>query len=249
MVVISLTKLARISLGTLLLFAQSIFAETLDSAKVTKVIKDVSLIQTGNGQSRPALLSDLVSKNHQVLTKTQSMAELQFNDRSILRLGQNTIFSFQAGTREISLKEGSILFNVPKGLGQTEIKTPSVTCAILGTTVLIQSFKNYQAYYVYEGEMMVGKKVLHPGELFRNSNGHEETIHFDRVLALKTGKLFTSFPPLPSLPLIEKDVEKDKDKGGGGSTNPPNGEKDAVLTDNRHFIQGQSPIAPRPPVS
>src|SRR5215468_12700856 len=105
----------------------------LQAARVTQVVNDVKLLRE-QGAPRPAVVSDFVRRGNAVRTGTQSRSELTFADLTITRLGANTIFSFNEGTREMNLINGAILFQVPKGSGGATIRTVGVTAAITGTT-------------------------------------------------------------------------------------------------------------------
>src|SRR5437763_17107659 len=105
----------------------------LQAARVTQVVNDVKVVLE-KAAPRPVALSDLIRHGTPVSTGTQSRSELAFNDLTITRLGANTIFSFKEGTREMTLIDGAILFQVPKGSGGATIRTVGVTAAITGTT-------------------------------------------------------------------------------------------------------------------
>src|SRR3981081_3887706 len=72
-------------------------AETLKSARVTQIIKDVRLL--GGAGARAAAVSDEVREGAAVRTGVESRAELTFADLTITRLGANTVFSFHPGRR------------------------------------------------------------------------------------------------------------------------------------------------------
>jgi hypothetical protein len=92
----------------------------LKEARVTQVVNDVKLLLQ-QAAPRPAAVSDLVRYGTAVRTGTPSRSELTFTDLIITRLGANTIFSFNEGTREMNLIDGAILFQVPKGAGGATI--------------------------------------------------------------------------------------------------------------------------------
>src|SRR4051812_39674532 len=91
-------------------------ASELKQARVTQVVSDVKLLPA-QAAPRPAILDDSVLDGTAVRTGTQSRSELTFADQTITRLGANTIFSFEKGTRVMNLGEGAMLFQVPKGAG------------------------------------------------------------------------------------------------------------------------------------
>src|SRR5437762_5925876 len=88
-------------------------AAQLKEARVTQVIKDVKLLG-GQGGQRSAAVSDAVREGNAVRTGTDSRAELTFSDLTLTRLGSNTVFSFNANTRELDLGGGAVLVEVPK---------------------------------------------------------------------------------------------------------------------------------------
>jgi len=106
-----------------------------DSAKISRVENKVYVgnLKAGGSSRHPAETGAAVSAKEFVATEAASRAELKFADTSIVRVGQNSIFSFEAGSRTLSLKEGTMLFYVPHGSGGGNIKTPSFTAAITGT--------------------------------------------------------------------------------------------------------------------
>src|SRR5438128_980578 len=95
-------------------------AAQLKEARVTQVVNDVKLLPQ-QAAPRPAAVSDPVRYGTAVRTGTESRSELTFVDQTITRLGANTIFSFNEGTREMNLSEGALLFQVPKGAGGATI--------------------------------------------------------------------------------------------------------------------------------
>src|SRR5437016_4140543 len=106
----------------LIAVATSANATQFKEARVTQVVNDVKLLLQ-QAAPRPAAVSDLVRTGTAVRTGSESRSELTFADLTITRLGANTIFSFNPGTREMNLIDGAILFQVPKGRGGATIKT------------------------------------------------------------------------------------------------------------------------------
>lgn len=106
-----------------------------DRATVTRVENRVSYGTSRGGRpvTRPAAPQDIVRDDQFLLSETDSRAELVYPDGSLVRIGQNTIFSFDANTRTLELTKGTLIFNIPKGSGGGVIKTPSLTAAITGT--------------------------------------------------------------------------------------------------------------------
>src|SRR3954454_13692612 len=181
-------------------------------ARVTQIVKDVK-IQSPEAAPRPATVSDTVRGNTAVRTGVESRAELTFGDLTIARLGANTIFSFNEGSRTVDLANGAILLRVPKGSGGAKIQTAAVTAAITGTTVIAEYHKNsYAKYLVLEGTMRIYLKgvlgesmLLGPGEMMilnPNAKRLPEKVDFDLERLLKTSLFIQGFRPLGSEPLM-----------------------------------------------
>ena len=112
-------------------------ASELSQAEITQIIKEAQLIPE-QGAPRPAVVKDLVKGGTALRTGPDSRTELTFTDRTLARIGANTLFSFNAGTRTVDLGSGVMLLYLPKGAGGAKISTAAVTAAITGTTVLVE---------------------------------------------------------------------------------------------------------------
>src|SRR6476646_9796788 len=184
----------------------------MKEARVTQVVKDVKILPP-QAAPRPATVSDTVRGDTAVRTGVESRAELTFGDLTIARLGANTVFSFNEGSRTVDLTNGAILLRVPKGSGGTKIQTAAVTAAITGTTVIVEYHKNsYAKYLVLEGTMRIfikgvlGESVLlHAGQMMilnPNATHLSEPVDFDLERLLRTSLFIVGFPPLPSVPFL-----------------------------------------------
>ncbi|MBI5685786.1 MAG: FecR domain-containing protein [Verrucomicrobia bacterium] len=116
--------------------ASAIHAKTLGHATVTQVNNDVRFKPTA-GNERPAKPKDVVKGADTVRTGQKSQAELEFEDRTITRLGSNSSFSFDPEKREFQLHKGLLLFDMPKNAGGGKIITPAGTAAIEGTAGIV----------------------------------------------------------------------------------------------------------------
>lgn len=119
------------------LFASSALGAPLQSAKITQAVNDVKILSQSSSP-RAATIGETVSGSMSVQTGRKSRAELAFQDDTLTRLGQNSIFSFKKGGREVELQRGSVLLQVPKGAGGATIRTATVTAAITGTTSMFE---------------------------------------------------------------------------------------------------------------
>jgi hypothetical protein len=132
--------------------AFSVSAADLKEARITQIYNKV---QTSEAEAppRPAKLQETVEGEKSVSTGIASRAELTFADATLTRLGANTLFSFREGTRDLTLKNGTILLRVPKNHGGARIITAAVTAGITGTTVMLEVVpKNPIKFIVLEGK-------------------------------------------------------------------------------------------------
>lgn len=198
----------------ILALAASASAETLRSAKVTKAINDVQ-VYPGANTSHPASLGEKVATPSSVQTGRRSRAELTFNDHTITRVGQNSVFSFHEGGRNVELKQGSILLQVPKDAGGATIRTATVTCAITGTTVMFEyspgkwikllTLEGTQKLYLNVKGIKKSVSVPAGKMIIMNPNATEipepVTIDLKKLVAtspLAGDRVFGPLPPLPS---------------------------------------------------
>src|SRR6266566_275804 len=210
------------------IFAEQSIASPLTSAEVTKIINRVSVIEPAKGD-RPAALRDVIKDDLGLQTGARSRSELLFQDNTLTRLGAETFFSFKTGTRDMTLEKGSMLLQMPKGLGGAKIHTAAVTAAITGTTIMMEySPGKYLKVLVLEGSLRLSRNgsfgdsvVLHPGKMVimrPDAKKIPEPIDVDLAQIVRTATL-VKFPGsniLPSMPLIQaasNDQAKELTKG------------------------------------
>jgi hypothetical protein len=206
-----------------LLIMSSAGAAGLSEAQLTRIIKEVKLLPVQTAP-RAAALNDSVNNGTAVRTGAESRAELTFKDLTITRLGADTIFSFNEGTRNLDLGGGAILVHVPKDAGGAKITTAAITAGITGTTVLLEVHRNnYSKAAVLEGIMHVALPNdpseaidLHPGQMVvvpPNAKRMPKAITVNLKLLVESSPLITEFSPLPSAPLIAEEIARQQAEG------------------------------------
>jgi hypothetical protein len=173
-------------------------SDTWTQGRVTQIRKLVNTgeIRIGRASERAARVDDRVDAKQYVLTGSGALAELEFNDASLLRVGQNTVFTFSGGEREAKLDKGSVLFHDLDPNGHTEVRTPLLTCAVEGCLFVVQTFGTNGAFYLFHGNATVNGRKLVPGECLEIRGGAISVFTFDRLRAMNTGALFIQFPEL-----------------------------------------------------
>ena len=114
-------------------------AAQFSESTITEIIKDVNVIPATITASSPAALNQVVKAPDMVRTGAASRAELTAPDKTITRVGANTVFSFDAKDRVLNLQKGSLLFHSPKGIGGGTIKSGGASAAVLGTTLVVSA--------------------------------------------------------------------------------------------------------------
>lgn len=184
-------------------FTGTSIAAPFTEATVTRIENLVDYGEMQGGNRRPAVVADIITPNRFLLTKTDSRAELKYGDGSLVRIGQNTVFSFDADTRTLSLEKGTFMFYVPKGTGGGKIKTPSLAAAITGTVGKVSE----NTIAILEGEVTLipSGRIVRAGFFARRNPDETITIaRFDFGKAWE-GKLVWFNGPMPGMPEIPEE--------------------------------------------
>lgn len=164
-------------------------------AKVTRLQNKVAYGPGKGVATRPARVTDVVKSENYLLTETDARAELQYPDGTLVRIGQNTVFTFEAESRTLTLEQGSLIFHIPKGSGGGTIRTASITAAITGTVGKVSS----NLIAILEGEVTLipsGRKVGAGFFARANPDGTISILPFDVSLA-GDGRLMNFNGPMP----------------------------------------------------
>ena len=184
-------------------------------AHVTQSIHDVQLLAP-NAAPRPASVNNNVHPGTAVRTGSDSRAELTFTDRTLARLGANSVFSFGEG--EFDLASGSMSLYLPKSSGGERINTAIATSAGTSFTAMAEYHpKSWIKFIILEGHGSVSLKH-HPGETRALRAGQMIMVRagatklpqpqdIDLSELIKTSMLIAKFPPLPNLNLILREAE------------------------------------------
>lgn len=190
----------------------------LNQATVTRVVNSVEVIPSGQ-QPKAATIGEVVSGGSDVRTGGNSRAQLTFPDNTLARLGANTLFSFERGTRSLDLESGAILLQVPRNAGGATIRSAPVIAAITGTTVMMEYSPGNPGVVkiiVLEGTVRLslagrlGESVLvGPGQMLAvaaNATALPNPVYVDLKRILKTSRLIKD-GELESMGLIMEAVD------------------------------------------
>ena len=207
--------------------ASTALAGPLQQAEINKIVNDVRVVDPHRGGARPASVRDVIKDDLAVRTGVQSRAELLFQDQTLTRLGADAFFSFTPGTRDMTLDRGTMLLQVPKGLGGARIRAAAVTAAITGTTIMIENVPgDHVKVLVLEGSLRLSLNgrfgetaVLNPGRMViigAKERALPKPVTVDLTKLVKTSALVdpakfsggkkAPAAPLPSMGLIQKEM-------------------------------------------
>ncbi|PAW81924.1 MAG: hypothetical protein B9S33_15785 [Pedosphaera sp. Tous-C6FEB] len=124
-------------LSLAMLTAGPLWGAALTESKFSQVVKDVKVVARETETVSVAKVNDTFKSPDLIRTGADSLAELIAPDKTVTRVGANTVFSFEKSGRAINLEQGSVLFHSPKGKGGGTIKTKGASAAVLGTTIVV----------------------------------------------------------------------------------------------------------------
>ena len=255
-----------------LLCAAESRAAALKQAEFTRVINDVKIVPESSAPV-PAKVGDTVSGKTAVSTGVQSRAELRYPDKTLTRLGANSIFRMDQGSRTVEVEKGVILLQVPKQLGGAQVRTAAVTAAVTGTTLLVEyTADGHIKIIVIEGEVDVFLnknrkqfRTLTAGDLWltraNDSTSLPMPVKIDLKRLLRTSKLMndSEFPPLGNESQIQDALGAQarlKEQGELMATSfriEGRGRQVTLLQGERqHVVTGRLPVvppSPKPPPS
>ena len=108
----------------------------LTSATVDRVVNFVT-VELQQQQPQTARVDDVLVPDDRLHTGQTSLAQMVFNDASLVRVGQNSTFTFIPEQRQFDLKEGVMMMVTPPGAGGAEIVTPTAIAGVQGSLLTV----------------------------------------------------------------------------------------------------------------
>ena len=221
-------------------------AEPFEQAEVKKAINVVSLLP----QDVRAVPGDIVDGDTALQTGGYSRAELQFPDLTITRVGSNALFRFIAGTREMVLDSGTMLFSSPKGAGG-KVQAGAVTVAVTGSDFMISNVGKVKVIClshkvaVYFTANPKIRTELGPGQMLDIAAGANRKM--PPVTTINLGKLLASsmltesggFGPLPSQPILAQNTDKQRKAFGLA--------KASLTSESAEMVRSTTAVTDTPP--
>jgi len=205
------------SIGLWLPLAGSLNGATQkQEARITGIVHDVRLVTIG-GATHAASANESLREGMTVRTGTASRVEITFADQTIARLGANSVFDFKEGTRNLELKEGTMLFQAPRNAKGSKIHAAGFVAALAGTTTVLESYPTYYKVLVLEGTgrlyrpSHLGDSILvEAGQMVfgQPNSALSDPVDFDIGRFLKTCRFIVDFKPLRSGASMASETQK-----------------------------------------
>ncbi len=213
-------------------------AAPLKSALVTTVVNDVRLSEKSS-EAKSIGTGTRMTGSSTLLTGRKSRAAMTFPDRTVTRVGANSIFRFSSGSRDMEIKQGSFLLQVPKNAGGATIRTATISAGITGTTTMMEyNPGKYIKFVCLEGT----------AEL---TNQQGETV------AVPAGRMVVMHPNAPRFPrpvivnvskMMKTAALADKDEFGGLSPEAEQAIEGTVAQQKKAQDEGDLQPSEDPPV-
>jgi hypothetical protein len=207
-----------------------------------------SVLQTDGAEKKPAQKDAKITEGNKVDTGAGSCTEMTFTDSSVLRMGQNSHFSFDSKERIIKLDQGTLLMHVPPGNGGVSIEGGGVVGAVSGSTVMASNDgKGNFAFAVLESDGGSGQITnkdgsvtpLIPGQMgvvSANRPGVSTSFEVNVTGLMESSPLFTEFTnPIPGNEKVAAVAEKQGEaieSGAKGLDKTPSADEKTARTED-----------------
>lgn len=207
-----------------------------------------SVLNTDGAEKKPAQKDAKITEGNKVDTGAGSCTEMTFTDSSVLRMGQNSHFSFDSKERIIKLGQGTLLMHVPPGNGGVSIEGGGVVGAVSGSTVMASNDgKGNFAFAVLESDGGAGQITnkdgsvtpLIPGQMgvvSPNRPGVSTSFEVNVTGLMESSPLFTEFTnPIPGNEKVAAVAEKQGDaieSGAKGLEKTPSADEKTARTED-----------------
>ena len=201
-------------------------ADSLTESTFTEIIKQANVVAAADKSVTPAQVNEIFRVPDLVRTGQDSRLEMTAPDKTITRVGENSVFTFEQGERNIRLEKGSVLFHPPAGVGGGTVKYGGTAAAVLGTTMIcaVMSDGSFKIMLL-EGKATVmlanGKTmVLGAGQMMivpPNGDSFGPVTDINLAKLVPHLLLLNGFSnPLSSMPLIEDAIRLQNEQIAAG---------------------------------
>jgi hypothetical protein len=211
-------------------------ATPLTQAVIQQILRNVSLRPNGQA-TRSARVNDQLFPQDALATKQSSRADLRFNDGSLARIGQLSLFRFVPNTRNFRLEDGTALLLIPPGRGRSYINTPNASAGIRGSALFVR--------YIPETDTtIVGALTNNPGgpmEITTADAAQKQDLKAGQMAVISKNQISTFDFDLKTF-YDTSDLVKGLDLQRQSAQANPDPNIAAVQAETSEALQGQLPL-------
>ena len=200
-----------------LVFGFAGFVRADAGARVTYMTNEVQAHGL-NGAPSHVAVGNILSGGVTIENGANARSELTFVNRAVVRLGARTSLHLKDGGGAMELRDGAILFQIPRG-SNAEVTAGPIGLTSKGATGLLERNRDlYIKLLLLEGDarvMLPGRVgesvVIEPGQIMimnPKSTALPGAAYFNIARAVKTCRLLNDFPPLRGENLIAEEAAK-----------------------------------------
>jgi hypothetical protein len=157
-------------------------ADTVLTRAEIRSLRNLVQLMPQSQTARPAKVADGIVPGDALSTGREALAELRFNDGSLARIGEQSLFQFSAQNRNLKLSNGTALLLIPPGRGTTEVWTPNATAAIRGSALFIRHISNSKT-------TVVGALTNSQIEVVNQKNSQRQVLKAGQIAVVVKGKI------------------------------------------------------------
>lgn len=181
-------RLKMIFVATIVILSFGHFVSADEIGKFVSLEGNVDIVKTGAAEAVPATVGKTVAPGDIIRTKSQSKAELKFDDATTLKIAESSRveikeYGIENGKRRdatISLERGSIRVVVAKSAGNNDFKiiTPNASGSVKGTDLFVSYLKSATSILVVNGKFSVANPAS-PDKVIVVTSGNTTLISAD----------------------------------------------------------------------
>ncbi len=135
--------------GTLLVGISPSLADE-PAATITQASDKITHSMSATAPGESAGAGTALHSGEFVKTGKTSLAEMVLDNKTVTRVGPNSVWSYSAAAHEANLQSGTMLFSNPKG-GTMTFKSAAVTASVTNATCFVQKDGNNVVLGVIQG--------------------------------------------------------------------------------------------------
>jgi hypothetical protein len=196
--------------GTLLVGFNHSFAD-VPAATVTQALDKSTHSMTATGAGKSVVTGTVLHSGEFLKTGKTSLAEMVLENKTVTRVGPNTVLNYSVATHEADLQSGTMLFSKPKDGTMMTLNMSAVKAAVTGTTGFVERDGGNVMLGVIEGTVHVtvgsATTILHAGKMLVAAGTTAQVVSFDVPNFISTSAFFNRFQrTLPNERAVENEV-------------------------------------------